>query len=30
VLMQLTTDKRRPDALAFYRSLGFAPSHEGM
>jgi GNAT superfamily N-acetyltransferase len=30
VLMQLTTDKRRPEALAFYRSLGFAPSHEGM
>jgi ribosomal protein S18 acetylase RimI-like enzyme len=30
VLMQLTTDKRRPEALGFYRSLGFAPSHEGM
>ncbi|MGF1620981.1 MAG: GNAT family N-acetyltransferase [Rhodomicrobiaceae bacterium] len=30
VLVQLTTDKRRPDALAFYGSLGFAPSHEGM
>jgi ribosomal protein S18 acetylase RimI-like enzyme len=30
VLMQLTTDKRRPEAVAFYRSLGFAPSHEGM
>jgi ribosomal protein S18 acetylase RimI-like enzyme len=30
VLVQLTTDKRRPDALAFYRSLGFTASHEGM
>jgi GNAT superfamily N-acetyltransferase len=30
VLVQLTTDKRRPDALAFYRSLGFSASHEGM
>lgn len=30
VLVQLTTDKRRPEALAFYRSLGFVPSHEGM
>jgi ribosomal protein S18 acetylase RimI-like enzyme len=30
VLVQLTTDKRRPEALAFYRSLGFAASHEGM
>jgi ribosomal protein S18 acetylase RimI-like enzyme len=30
VLVQLTTDKRRSDALAFYRSLGFTASHEGM
>jgi len=30
VMVQLTTDKRRPDALAFYESSGFAPSHEGM
>jgi ribosomal protein S18 acetylase RimI-like enzyme len=30
VLVQLTTDKRRPEALAFYQSLGFAASHEGM
>lgn len=29
-LVQLTTDKRRPEALAFYRALGFADSHEGM
>lgn len=30
VLVQLTTDKRRADALAFYQALGFAASHEGM
>lgn len=29
-LVQLTTDKRRPDALRFYESLGFIASHEGM
>jgi ribosomal protein S18 acetylase RimI-like enzyme len=29
-LVQLTTDKRRPDALRFYESLGFAATHEGM
>lgn len=29
-LLQLTTDKRRPDAVAFYNSLGFVASHEGM
>ena len=29
-LVQLTTDKARPDAHRFYRSLGFAASHEGM
>lgn len=29
-LLQLTTDKKRPDALRFYESLGFATSHEGM
>lgn len=29
-LVQLTTDKRRPDARRFYESLGFAASHEGM
>jgi ribosomal protein S18 acetylase RimI-like enzyme len=29
-LVQLTSDKRRPDALRFYESLGFHASHEGM
>ena len=29
-LLQLTTDKRRPKAIAFYESLGFEPSHVGM
>jgi ribosomal protein S18 acetylase RimI-like enzyme len=29
-LVQLTTDKTRPDALRFYESLGFSASHEGM
>lgn len=29
-LVQLTTDKKRPDALAFYESLGFVASHEGL
>ncbi len=29
-LVQLTTDKARPDALRFYQSLGFEASHEGM
>ena len=29
-LLQLTTDKKRPDALKFYKRLGFVPSHEGM
>jgi len=29
-LIQLTTDKKRPMALAFYQSLGFKASHEGM
>ncbi|MET3648644.1 GNAT family N-acetyltransferase [Phyllobacterium ifriqiyense] len=28
-LVQLTSDKTRPDALRFYSSLGFAPTHEG-
>jgi ribosomal protein S18 acetylase RimI-like enzyme len=30
VLVQLTTDKRRPEAHEFYRALGFTASHEGM
>ena len=29
-LVQLTTDKARPQALRFYQSLGFVASHEGM
>jgi GNAT superfamily N-acetyltransferase len=29
-LVQLTTDKTRPDARRFYESLGFAATHEGM
>lgn len=29
-LVQLTTDRKRPRALAFYESLGFVASHEGL
>jgi len=29
-LVQLTTDKKRPDALRFYEKLGFEATHEGM
>ncbi len=29
-LIQLTTDKARPEALLFYIKLGFTASHEGM
>ena len=29
-VVQLTTDKKRPEALRFYESLGFMPTHEGM
>ena len=29
-LVQLTTDKTRPEALRFYEGLGFQASHEGM
>ena len=29
-LVQLTTDKKRPNALKFYEKLGFKASHEGM
>ncbi len=28
-LVQLTSDKQRPDALRFYESLGFQATHEG-
>ncbi len=29
-LVQLTTDKKRPEALDFYENMGFRASHEGM
>lgn len=29
-LIQLTTDKKRSDAMRFYEKLGFRASHEGM
>ena len=29
-LLQLTTDKKRPEAIKFYKELGFKLSHEGM
>lgn len=29
-LIQLTSDKRRPNAIRFYESLGFIATHEGM
>ena len=29
-LLQLTTDKKRPEAIRFYENLGFVASHEGM
>jgi ribosomal protein S18 acetylase RimI-like enzyme len=29
-LLQLTTDKERPAAFKFYKTLGFKDSHEGM
>lgn len=28
--VQLTTDKRRPDARRFYEALGFEATHEGL
>lgn len=30
VLVQLTSDKRRAEAIAFYGALGFTASHEGL
>ncbi len=30
LIVQLTSDKRRPDAIRFYEKLGFKASHEGM
>ncbi len=29
-IVQLTTNKARPDAVRFYEGLGFEPTHEGM
>jgi GNAT superfamily N-acetyltransferase len=29
-LVQLTTDKKRPEAIKFYEKLGFKATHEGM
>lgn len=29
-VLQLTTDKQRPEAFLFYRNMGFVDSHEGM
>jgi GNAT superfamily N-acetyltransferase len=29
-LLQLTSDKKRPDAIRFYEKVGFTASHEGM
>lgn len=29
-VLQLTTDKKRPEALMFYKKMGFIASHEGM
>lgn len=29
-LVQLASDKRRPDAIRFYEKLGFVASHEGL
>jgi len=29
-LLQLTSDKQRPDAIRFYQQLGFVASHEGL
>jgi GNAT superfamily N-acetyltransferase len=30
IMLQLTTDKQRPDAIRFYESIGFVATHEGM
>ena len=29
-LLQLTTDKKRPEAIKFYEDLGFKATHDGM
>jgi GNAT superfamily N-acetyltransferase len=30
IMVQLTTDKKRPEAIKFYENLGFHASREGM
>ncbi|MBW8687237.1 GNAT family N-acetyltransferase [Chitinophaga rhizophila] len=30
ILLQLTSDKQRPDAIRFYEDVGFKATHEGM
>lgn len=30
IMVQLTSDKKRPEAIKFYETLGFSPTHEGM
>lgn len=30
LIVQLTSDKKRPDAIRFYEKLGFKATHEGM
>jgi GNAT superfamily N-acetyltransferase len=29
-ILQLTSDKKRPDAISFYETIGFEATHEGM
>ena len=29
-MVQVTSDKRRPEAIRFYEKLGFVPTHEGL
>ena len=29
IVVQLTSDKQRPDAIRFYQKLGFKATHEG-
>lgn len=30
IMLQLTSDKKRPRSIKFYEELGFKPTHEGM
>jgi len=29
-IVELTSDKKRPEAIRFYDELGFVPTHEGL